>query len=408
MTTSEKRTTAVAVKLKIGSGQNPGPAPAELSRVLKKVVITRSLAGPSGFQLSFEAARYEDVTATSVEHPLLATGLLEPFNRVQIEIGIIQDVTEPMLDGYITRVDMSVEGEATRITVLGEDLSVKMDLFEVSQEFEQKTDSQIASAILASYSSLGLSANVVAPQGESAPSSYVPQQNCTDRYLLQMLAARHGHEFYVVPGSSLGQNTAYWGPPETDGTPQRALSVNFGPRTNVLKIEFRHDSLAPTQSYGRGLDLSQSTAQIVRVAAGSPSPPLGLSQSPAMSSFGSLAQNPDTFYDQIADLDVRGSLLLHPGMTPAQTNALAQGKTNRSVIDVITVEGELNAEKYGAILEAPGIVELRGSGKRFDGRYMVRKVTHTLDLLDKFSYRQNFTLSRGGTGSTISEVQDWQ
>ena len=51
--------------------------------------------------------------------------------------------------------------------------------------------------------------------------------------ILREMAARYGYVFYITPGPAPMTNTAYWGPPIRAGIPQRALSVNMGPETNV-------------------------------------------------------------------------------------------------------------------------------------------------------------------------------
>lgn len=397
---------STAISIKLGATQ-PSDPPPDLVKALRAVEVIQGIRCPAGFRLSFLADRYPSGPGALADYPLLDPGLLDPFVRVYVLVTTSSGSPQVLMDGFITRQELTIGKEGTTITVIGEDVSVKMDLFEVSAEFQNLTDSAIATQILGQYSSLGITPSVTAPTGESAPANWVPQQNSTDRWFLQMLAARHGFLFCMQPGPSAGQNTAYWGPPITTGNRQPALTTAMGPRDNLRSLSLSYDALAPTLTYGSVLDLTQQPAQPVPVAIGSATQVPGLSQTPAIaSSAASLASAPASFTSQLSTLGLRGSLLLHPGLAVADAQQLGQSKTNRSVQEVVVVEGELDTAEYGAILTAPGLVDLRGVGNRYDGTYYVKQVHHLLSLeQDQWSYLQRFILTRDGFGSTIATVQ---
>ena len=79
----------------------------------------------------------------------------------------------------------------------------------------------------------------------------------------------------------------------------------------------------------------------------------------------------------------------------------AQAITDVSTDQVVSAKGELDTIRYGAVLNTPGLVDVRGAGESYDGRYYIPTVTHTLR---RGAYRQAFTLTREGTGSTVSSV----
>jgi hypothetical protein len=396
------------LSLKLGATQ-PQNAPAEVIKALRSVEVVHGCRCPSGFRLSFEAERYPAVAGTLAEFPLVETGLLDPFVRVQVLVQMDATAAQVLMDGFITRQELVVGSDTQKatITVMGEDVSVKMDLFELSAEYQSLADSAIVNQILARYSSLGITPSVTAPSGESAPQSYVPQQNSTDRYYLQMLAARHGYLFYVLPAAQAGKNTAYWGPPVTTGTRQTALTTNMGRQNNVRSIAFTYDALAPTLTYGMALDMTQTPAKAVAIAAGSATQKPGLASTAAIpSSVSSLAQTPASFSSQLSTLGVRGTLFMQPGFNPTDAQGAGQAKTNRSVQEVVMAEGEVDTATYGQILAAPGLVDVRGVGNRYDGTYYVKQVTHNLSLEQgEWKYLQKFVLSRDGVGSTITTVQ---
>jgi hypothetical protein len=85
---------------------------------------------------------------------------------------------------------------------------------------------------------------------------------------------------------------------------------------------------------------------------------------------------------------------------PAQA-ALAALSSATNAPDALGAEGEVDAIRYGHVLRARKLVGVRGVGLAHDGLYFVRRVTHTIA---PGSYRQQFTLSREGTGSLLPAV----
>lgn len=394
------------ITLKIGA-PTPQAAPEELMVALRRVEVIQRDNSPSGFQLTFEAERYGNKLAGAAkEYPLLDTDLLTPMNRVWL--GVKANGTSlPLIDGFIVHQALAFDGDETSLlTVTGEDASVKMDLFEISVEYQSLTDDQIVKQILSKYQSIGIGAKVEVPSGQSAPQHYVPQQNASDRHHVQMLAARHAFVFYLKPGTVAGRSQAYWGPPIAQGDAQAPLTANMGPATNVQSLDLRYHTLTPTLTYGSVLDLTQDPAKASPIAVGSAVNKPGLCANGAIDSkYGSLAQDATTFISQLATLNLRGSLLYHPGLDVSSAQQRAQAKTDRSVRDVVTVRGDLDVADYGTVLVAPGLVELRGVGTRYDGIYYVQRVGHSITLEHgDWGYEQSFVLTRGGSGTTIQEV----
>lgn len=391
------------LRLRIGSATNPRAAPALLVDSLRSIEVIQTSQSPSGFQMIFEAERYAEQPGQSSEYPLLSTGLLDPFNRLQVETTM-GNTKQLLIDGFITHQAVATDERSLVITVTGEDLSVKMDLFQVSAEYPKMADSAIVKKILGKYSGLGIQLKVTAPNGEKAPEDYVPQQNGTDRRYLQELAARNGFRFYVGPDPKSGKVNAYWGPRNVDGTVQKALTTNMGEEDNILTLEMSFDALVPTVAYGSVLDMTSTPAKAtdIGVAKSSAKPPFAKQSSipsgQATPPTGAVANAPK--------LAVRGSLLYHPGLDVLTAKSRGQAMVDLAVEQVITVKGTVDTVAYEAILQATQVVELRGVGTSYDGRYYVEEVTHKLDLeAGDWEYEQGFKLSRSGLGSTISKVQ---
>jgi hypothetical protein len=216
------------------------------------------------------------------------------------------------------------------------------------------------------------------------PIERTPVQRATDLGYLKQMAERHGYVIYVSPGPAPFTNLAYWGPPIRVGIPQKALSTNLGPETNLLNVNFQNNATAPTLVSGQVQDRQTGQTMPVRTFA-SLRPPLA--SQPAI-----LTQQPN----------VRTTRFQGSGLTITQAFGRAQGATDTSTDAVIQVSGELDAVRYGDILQARGLVGLRGAGYTHDGFYYVKSVTHSLQ---RGAYHQRFTLTREGVGSTKPVVR---
>ena len=374
---------AINLQMSIGSAI-PEPAPTAVTEKLQSVEITRSAAGPSAFQLVFHADR---TLGVSEDFALLDGGLLVPWNRVLLGVTLGGEA-KILMDGFITHVELAHDKQfsASTLTVTGEDVSILMDRIELSLEWPQLGDSLIALAVLAKYAAIGILPEVIPTPADLIPVvvERVPQQNATDRAYLQQLAAAYGYRFAVTPGPEPLTNTAYWGPPLNIGSVAPVLSMDVGSATNLEKISFKVDSLAPIQVYGLVQDNETEEVLPLATVASTRLPPL--STDPLFHP-GGLLQRRELFTD--------------PRYGYLQALVDAQARTDVSTDAAVTAQGELDTLRYGAVLDAAGLVDVRGAGRSFDGRYRVESVT---DRIARGSYRQSFTLAREGTGSTVEEV----
>jgi hypothetical protein len=100
--------------------------------------------------------------------------------------------------------------------------------------------------------------------------------------------------------------------------------------------------------------------------------------------------------------NVRSKRFQGSGLNTLQAFARAQGDTDASTDDVVTVNGELDVVRYGDMLQPRGLVGLRGAGFTYDGFYYVKSVTHNIS---KGEYKQSFTLTREGVGTNTPVVR---
>lgn len=396
---------AIAATLKLGQG-SPRAAPRELMESLLAIEVRQADMAPSGFQLTFGTDR----NAAGTSLALLADHFGEPFTRVVIGIdvsdgdGAKEAASGVLIDGFVTLQEVVGDDEGMRLVLTGEDASVKMDMVALSTEYPAMNDAAIVRQILGRYSRY-VSSRVESPSVDPTPSSYVQQQNATDLAYLRRLAARHGFVFSIVAGGG-GTPVAYWGPPEALPACGPALTVGAGAESNVRRVRFRYDALAPTVAYGSILDTAVQPPATRSVAIGSPSRDLGYAKRSAFGSGAGLAGDPASFASDLGALSLRGSLFRHQGLDLARATGVAQAMTDASSDGIVRVEGELDTFDYGAFLSAPGMVELRGGGEAYDGKYYVSEAVHRIAFADRASsYRQEFALTRAGLGTTVTTVE---
>jgi hypothetical protein len=360
------------------------PAPFTLTERLAKVKVIHSDEGRSGFQLTFHTGRGE--LSDLLDYPLVGNPLLKTFNRV-ILVLTFNVTPQVLMDGIITRQEFTPgdrPGQAT-ITVTGEDVSCMMDRDEKSAEHPAQDETIVATKLILSYAQYGLIPMVLPPPviDPPIPIERVPVQQGTDLTHLQAMARKHGYVFYVAPGPAPFTNTAYWGPPVRVGVPQPALTVNMGPETNATISTGQIDSLAPTKVEGKIQD-RQTGQQMPVIAPGAPLRP-------------PLASQPEWL---VSMQNTRKTQLRENGLNITTAFGRAQGMVE-AASDAVTVEGELDAGRYGRMLQARGLVGVRGAGYSHDGLYYVKRVTHELE---PGAYKQSFSLRREGKGSTTPVV----
>jgi hypothetical protein len=383
---------AVQLNLLVGP-MIPLPVPL-LVQALTEVVVNSSDTAPSGFQLTFHAER--STLLGLVDDPLLLGGpfsLLAPNNRV-ILTALVNGFPQVLIDGFIAGQVYNPSPEGSTLTVYGDDVSMKMDQIEMSMDWPYMPDFVIATALIAKYAWLGIVPMVIPTPTSVVPRDYMPRQTSTDLRFLQQLAGENGCTFCIRPGLVPGTGIGYWGPPLRVGTdvtrfglPQKALSVDMGPFTNVESISFDYNAQKPQITYGAVIEDGLPTPLPVATMASLRLPPLALYQ-PLF--------NP---------LTARWRLLEHQGRDYIETLALAQVATDVSSDDTVTAKGTVDTVRYGALLQAPGLVGVRGAGLTYDGLYYIKSVTHTIkSKTTDWEYKQDFVLTREGIMTNVPGV----
>lgn len=361
------------------------PAPRDVIDSLTSAQVTTTAGQASGFQLSFSTSKKARLMTER-----LPSGFLDPLTRIQLVV-ILGGQPNVICDGLIARLDETASSEPgqTTVTVTGEDVTLAMRLVDLSGlPYPGVTRELRVIAALAKYAFLGVVPIVI-------PSVFLEFPNPLDRWYshsgtdldyVQSLANEAGYVFYVTPGPR-GLNKAYWGPEIRHGEVQPVLSINMDAHTNVESLSFSFD--------GTSRKLMFAMAQIPNTTFSIPVPipDVGILRP-------SLAQRrPFPFKFEIlnrSEPDEAGSQ-----RGPIQVIGVGLARA-AAAADCVTVNGSLNVLRYGRILEARKLVDVRGAGRTNDGRYYVKSVTHNIK---KGEYKQSFSLVREGTVPTTNRVQ---
>jgi hypothetical protein len=360
--------TGIQLQILIGATV-PEPAPFEVADALTIVEVTNRDSGLDGFQMTFSLGR-----DSPGDYPLLAKKYFEPPARVIliVRMGVLPQV---LIDGIITDHQLAPSNTpgASTLVVTGGDISLRLNLEEQNKTFKNQSDSEIVETILKPYKTYGLNAEVTKTDTRRQENEGNTTQQDTDLAFIQKLATRNGFVFYVEPTAIPQQTTAHWGPENEQRPTQSALSMNMGPDTNVESLSFGFDALAPGTPQISVLEPGSKRALPVSV----PNQlRLALASQPAEPLRKTIQR--DTANKDTSQAGIQALSLIS------------------SVTDAVTASGELNAVRYGHVLRARQLVDVRGVGKSYNGRYYVKEVKHNLK---RGEYKQSFSLKREGRGA---------
>lgn len=348
------------------------PAPREVIDSLTAVSIKESANSRSGFSLSFTVSKN-----SRIQTELLPSGYFEPIiTRVQIVV-IAEGQPIVLMDGIVSKLDLAPSNEPnkTTLTVTGEDVSLAMDLLDFTGlPYPCMPMFARVELMLLKYVMYGVVPTVVPDLMIDVPNplGQTPHQQGTDLSYIKSLASETGYTFYVTPGPLLGMNQAYWGPEIRWGQTQPALNINMDELSTLDSLSFSFDGLAGA------LYVVSARIPGICFSIPIPVPPVGILRPP-------LAQIPAVPHklEYLSDTNDNG---------PIRAALLGIARASQRG-DTVTGSGSMDVTRYGRILRARSLVDIRGAGISFDGTYYVTSVTHDIKRGD---YKQSFSVAREG------------
>lgn len=363
----------ITLGLLVGMAQEQ--APPLVMESLTQAQVKIDAQGKSGFDLSFAVSKTSPIITD-----MLPTGYFDPPTRIIITVTIFGEQIV-LMDGVIATQEMVPSDEAGKsvLSIKGEDVSRMMDLVDLSGfPFPCLPPELCILVMLAKYMPFYGIVPLIIPSillDIPNPLVRIPAQVGTDLKYIEKLADMAGYTFFVQAGPVPGANLAYWGPKLRTQIPflpqPQPIAIDWDGRSNVESLQFGFDGFKKTLF----VVLIQASTLVpfpipIPVPDISPiSPPLG-KKSPMplkISPLKGLAK-----------------------YTPIQAAAIALGRA-ADAANIVHGEGSLDVLRYGGIIPARTLVEVRGAGITYDGQYFVESASHTIK---PGSYKQNFTLSR--------------
>ena len=357
----------------------PRPVPHPVLDAMQSVEV-HSGGDRSGFQLTFTMGK-----KSPLQLALLPAGFFDPITTRVVIVVTLNGMPHVLVDGLITRQEMSPSSDAGKstLTITGEDLTVAMDLTEVTIPDRGMSHQAQVNAILGRYGSLGITPVVIPPFISSTPSPTDRHETQieTDLVRLRRLASDNGFVFYIEPGPLPLRSIGYFGPDIRMPVPQPSLSVNLDAQTNVDSLSFTLDGLRSRVELTTILDPVTGrvpiTVPIPQINVFKP--PLGVRPLPPARTVFERTSGTQSF-------------------ETATRGAIARGIASSGAI---TGNGALSTVRYGHILRSHSLVGVRGAGLAYDGLYYVDSVSHTIRPGE---HKQSFTLSRDGLISNTPVV----
>lgn len=271
-----------------------------------------------------------------------------------IEIIVVFGATEePFFDGYIQQISTSVpeQGQVATVTLSCQDRLAAMDRNQRNLQWEDQTDIDIISTLLAGYDIL-LNTDLV----PTAPVNY--HQNQTDYRFLRTLVGQN-YEWYLR--NTEGTLQLFYGSPRTTAEASgKTLLVNAGRNTNCTEFNVSFDGYTPDRIR---VSTAPLTGDEISIAEQNPVTQL-MGNRPADSADSGLEefawnQPPGNGNDQQA----------------AEASALASAEENALKLKA---NGKLIGTVFGQLLLPGSMVEVGGTGDN-NGKWYVDTTTHTFD-----------------------------
>lgn len=360
------------------------PAPSHVLDAISQVTVTLDDAGRSGFQIALSLARPRD--RGSFDFPVITSQALRIGNRVQIT-AMLGGKQHPLMDGIVTnhQTAPSADPGGSTLTVSGEDVTVMLDQHEVQLQLPAMPQFARVNLMVAPLALFGVAPLVVPPPTDLPPlvTDNPPTVDGTFLSAINKIAQEVNYIFAWRPGLIRGQSFAYFGPKVYAGRPQRALTFGMGSDDNVNSISFTDDGTKAKMVYG----VVQEQNSNVSVPVVSLPYPFFLEAVPA-----TVGYLPLLGLQRLAN-DTGGNV--------AKSYVKATAQHWSSLEGAAAASGELDTVRYGAVLKAQQLVEVRGVGWSHGGAWYVKSVTHTLA---RGNWTQAFNLQRTGVGAKIPRV----
>jgi len=360
------------------------------------LTVEEGTATASTFHLQIALRLQDDGSWTYLDDERLA-----PFNAVTVKVGFTDggglaaavgsllgggdsnDGLKTVFDGYITNValDLGSDTDQAFLDVSGMDTTLLMSLEEKIATWPNMADSDIVQQIVAAY---GVAVQVDSTSTVHQEDDTTIVQRSTDVQFVRDLAQKNGMEFYFETDDT-GAINAYFRAPQLSDTPQPDLAIQFGDQSNLKKFSAYLSGQRPLNVKAAQIDVSTNSANSAQV---SDTQLTKLGDKDANTLIGGPLGALVTPKDAQAQMLVLGP----PTSDATEMQTLVQAIRDEAGW-LITANGEINSDAYQSVLRPHRLVQVKGAGTTYSGKYYVTRVTHEMnhegDYIQRFEARRN-------------------
>ena len=314
------------------------------------IEVRERLGQTTYYSIRFKADILDDIDIQHLNNPLLGPnailGVLTPSL-----LGLECLVQGPV---FGQNIHLQHGGEGSYVTVQGADRSIMMDRTSKAMTWPNARDSDVVSAILATYAFIP---NVFPTAALHLELKHSLIQRGTDLQLIRKLAKRNGCHFWITCDPA-GIETAHFQRLPLPSPPIN-LAINV-PGNNIDSFDIDWDVERPSVMDGMQLDLSTKTPIPGKVIAPF-TPPLAPLNLQALSLPPFQIGHLSAPVDDVADLMARNESAL------AEASWFIRAHCNTSV------------HRLNQVVRANTIVNVSGIGIKFMGPWLVAAVTHKIN-----------------------------
>lgn len=288
-------------------------------------------------------------------------------------IAPIDGANNYLVKGPVTgqKIHLAHGGAGSFVEVSGTDTTIAMDRETKTTLWSDITDSDAVTTILGQY---GYTPDVDSTAAGHYETKHTLVQRDTDLQFVQRLARRNGFLFWI-DCDEMGIETAHFKRPPLDGDPAGDLIINLD--SNSLEaVDINWDVERPTSVVAAQLDLNDKSDIDGAVAQS----PLTSLNAEALSAIAADTRS----IHIVAPVDDAGDLQSRGEGTLVEANWFIRA----------TCQTTVNA--LNALVRAHTVINLRGAGTRFSGKYLVSGVRHEIDAT---AHRMDVELISNGWGS---------
>lgn len=313
-----------------------------------------------------------DIDISEGDFPMLLDERIGAGSELSV-IAPLDGTNNCLVKGPVTGQQVHLEhgGACSFVEVSGCDTSIAMDRETKTLVWSEVTDSDAVNTIFAQY---GYTPDVETTLAGHFETKHTLVQRDTDLRFVQRLARRNGFLFWITSDEQ-GIETAHFKRAPLEGDTAADLIINLE-KNNLEVVDITWDVERPTSVVAGQLNLNDKL-DIDGAVAASPLTTLGAK------ALNAIAVDTRSIH-LVAPVDDAGDL---------------QGRGEGALIEAgwfmrATCKTTVNA--LNAMLRAQTVINLRGAGSRFSGKYFVSGVRHTINAAE---HRMEVELSRNGWGA---------